>query len=119
MKNRFALSVALAASMTMAGTSAALAQDEAEAEAEDTGMPPGLPTMADFGAVDRQVDVPRIDPLSVNGSVFRIKQKFAEIVVVNVSAIPSEDVGNGILASVGRLREVIAAKAGPIPGIKR
>ena len=55
MKNRFALSVALAASMTMAGTSAALAQDEAEAE--DTGMPPGLPTMADFGAVDRHVDV--------------------------------------------------------------
>jgi hypothetical protein len=52
---RFALSVALTASMTMVGGSAALAQDEAEAE--DTGMPPGLPTMADFGAVDRQVDV--------------------------------------------------------------
>jgi hypothetical protein len=52
-KMRFALSIAMVATLSMAGTSAVFAQDEA---AEDAGPPP-MPTMADFGAVDRQLDV--------------------------------------------------------------
>ena len=61
MKKRYALSVAMVAALSMAGAPAALAQDEAAAEeaapAEGNGMPPGFPTMADFGAVDRHMEV--------------------------------------------------------------
>jgi len=57
---RYALSVALVAALSMVGAPAALAQDDAAAEeaapAEGSGPPP-MPTMADFGAVDRQLDV--------------------------------------------------------------
>ena len=53
-RNRL-ISSAIAATMLVSLSGAVLAQDEAEAE--DTGMPPGLPTMADFGAVDRHLDL--------------------------------------------------------------
>ena len=48
MKQRFALSVATVVALTMVGAPAAFAQDEAAtdeaAPAEESGMPPGLPT---------------------------------------------------------------------------
>ena len=61
MKKRYALSVAMVAALSMVGAPAVLAQDDAAAEEPapgiDNGMPPGFPTMADFGAVDRHMDV--------------------------------------------------------------